>query len=402
MSDTPSRKNGRYLRNPRMSSATSTSIPKRPTLHRQSNIDEVLRQQRPKTSRLPGAFESQNIDIDMGAHYSASDPAASTADELAQHTDEACQILGEFIDLPIIVSLMHQEHQLRPTDWQLLKEILKEHKKARLDPRHLIQVLQIRIENQPKILKFVPWGSKKQPRHINNNIHNCIKRQTKATKDLIKTPASKPKPGWIYVFESPENAPGYVKIGKTDREPQERKGEWEKCGITLVEVEDINRNAFDHYSIVESLIKVELHNKRRKYTCDRPHHGANGPVEHEEWYEIDKKTALNSIRRWRHWIKTEEPFNENGLLTPYWYWRAQKLPKFINDADWDRWTQPSPLDYVDFQFEQFGLGYYAQIKAHLGRKDFHFCLTGGMMMFILYTQFGMAGAVWGLLALLIL
>jgi hypothetical protein len=89
-------------------------------------------------------------------------------------------------------------------------------------------------------------------------------------------------------------------------------------------------------------------------------------------------------------------------LTPYWHWRVRKLPRFIDDVNWDSWTQPSSLDYIDYQLEEFGKGYYAHIKAHLCRKDFRFCLTGGMMMSILHTQFGMVGAIWGLLALLIL
>jgi hypothetical protein len=71
-------------------------------------------------------------------------------------------------------------------------------------------------------------------------------------------------------------------------------------------------------------------------------------------------------------------------------------------VDWDIWTQPSPLDYLDYRLEQFGDGQYIQIKAHLARKDLHFCLTGGMMIFVLYTTFGKAATVWGLLALLVL
>jgi hypothetical protein len=253
--------------------------------------------------------------------------------------------------------------------------------------------------NHPqRILAFAPWKPKKSPRQINSSIHKCIKKRLRPIKELVDQPVNKPEPGWIYVFESPQNAPGHVKVGKTRGEPQKRLAEWEMCGITLIELEDSDRNAFEHYSVVESLISAELHNKRRTYECELHHK----PVKHGEWYEIEKQIALDSVDRWRQWIKYQKPFDDRGFLTPYWHWRVQKLPKSIDNVDWDRWTRPSSWDYLDFQFEQFGHGYYARIKAHLGRKDSQFWLTGGMMVFIVYSQFGLFGAMSGLLALLIL
>jgi hypothetical protein len=389
----------------------------RPPLRRQAHIDDVSQhQQRPKTSRIPGTFDSYNPEADRGTDHPGSDPVAASTEEMPQHTDEACQILGEFVGVPTVAYLINQAHQLRPVDWQVLKNIFTEDRQARLELQHLIQVLRIKIpkpagslnplgglpvktvNHQQKILTFVPWKRGKNPRQVNSSIHECIKKRMRPTKELVKPSVHKPELGWIYVFESPKCAPGHVKIGKTKGEPQERMAKWEMCGITLIELEDSDRNAFEHYSIVESLIKAELHNKRRTYQCERHHK----PVNHEEWYEIEKQIALHSVSRWRQWLKYERPLDNRGLLTPYWHWRVQKLPKCIDDVDWDSWTRPSLWDYLDFQFEQFGHGYYAQIKAHLCRKDLQFCLTGSMMAFILYTQFGLAGALWGLLALLIL
>ncbi len=352
----------------------------------------------------------------MAADDSGSGPTSSSTDEMPQHTDETCQILGEFAGVPTVSCLINQAHTLRLVDWQVLKNIFTEDKQARLDLQHLLQVLRIKISKpagnlnppgslptkkinyQQKILTFIPWKPRKNPRQINSSIHQCIKTRLRPTKELVDQPVSRPEPGWIYVFEAPQHAPGLVKFGKTKGEPQTRLAEWEMCGITLIELEDSDRNAFEHYSIVESLIKAELHNKRRTYECELHHK----PVNHGEWYEIEKQIALDSVSRWRQWLKYKTPLDNRGLLTPYWHWRVQKLPKSIDNVDWDSWTRPSSWDYLDFQFEQFGHGYYAQIKAHLCRKDFQFCLTGGMMVFILYIQFGLAGATWGLLALLVL
>lgn len=375
---------------------------------------DVLKRQRSHVPRIPGRFESQDTDTDIGVEYFSSDPATSQS---AQQVDEARQILGDFVDAPTVLSLMPRAHHLRTADWQVLANIYKEHKKARHDVQHLIQVLRIRTQKSqsnsiPRMVpepahrpidpRFRKWKNPKHPREINNNIYNCIKSHHEAAEKPTKKSVKHLTPGWIYVFESPTEAPNHVKIGKTLKDPQKRKIQWEMCGLPLVEVDDNYRNAFDHYSVVESLIKAELHNVRRKYKCTHEHHAPKQWVEHEEWYEIDKQTALKSVHRWRNWIIRLRPFDDSGLLTPYWHWRVRKLPRFIDGVNWDSWTQPRSLDYIDYQLEEFGKGYYAHIKAHLCRKDFRFCLTGGMMMSILHTQFGMVGAIWGLLALLIL
>ncbi len=408
---TPSKKSGQRSRAWRNLSSTE-----RPPLRRQAHIDDVFEhQQKSGSSRIPGTFDSHDPEADMAADYSASGSTSPSTDELPQHTDETCQILGEFAGVPTVSYLINQSHKLRPVDWQVLKTIFTKDKQARLDLQHLLQVLQIKIPKpagnlnppgglptkttnlQQKILTFVPWEPKKNPRQINNSIHKCIKKRLRPTKELGDQPVNTPEPGWIYVFESPQNAPGHVKIGKTKGEPLKRLAEWEMCGTTLIELEDSDRNAFEHYSVVESLIKAELHNKRRTYECElHPK-----PVKHGEWYEIEKQIALDSVSRWRQWLKYQTPLDNRGFLTPYWHWRVQNLPKSIDNVDWDRWTRPSSLDYLDFQFEQFGHGYYFRIKAHLCRKDVHFWLTGGMMVFISYFQFGLAVAMSWLLALLI-
>jgi T5orf172 domain len=376
-----------------------------------------------RQSRIPGIFESQDTDTDMGAEYFSFDPSTPSGDESARLVDEARQILGGFAKVPTAAFLLRRVQQLRPADWKCLANIYKEHSRATHDLQQLIQVLRIRthshpsilnpltvldpaltLDNPPKSLNFVPWKPEKRLRQINNDIYKCIwSHQIPGTRSIKRaTGKSNPSPGWVYIYESPVSAPGKVKIGKTDSDPQERMAQWGKCGVPLKEVDDSCRNAFDHFSMVESLIKFELHNERKKYKCYGKTHAPKKWVEHGEWFEIDKQKALNCVRRWRNWLKDKEPLDENGVLTPYWHWRAQKLPKFINDVNWDAWTQPSLFDYIDYQLEEFGRGYYARLKGHLCRKDFHFCLTGGMMTYILFTQFGMVGVIWGLLALVAL
>ena len=364
--DTPSKRIGGKPRCMKKTSPTSAAKSQRPPLERQSKIEDTSRHYK---SRIPGTFESQDADIDMESEYSGSESLPTM--------DESKTVAGA-----------GTRNQSAVADSTRTTQTLSTTKPTGT------------IDPQTNEVKFWVWKSAKELREINNNIYLCIKSRHAAPRQPIKKAVKRPPPGWIYVFESPEKAPAKVKIGKTKKDPQKRKVEWELCGLPLMEVGDSYKNAFDHYSVVESLIKAELHNERRKHTC--PHHASKKWVEHEEWYEIDKQTALKSVHRWRHWIIQQAPFDENGHLTPYWHWRVEKLPRFINDVDWDTWTQPKALDYLVFQFEQFGQGKYTQFKAHLSRKDFRFCLTGGMMVFVLYTQFGIVGLCWGILALFIL
>ncbi|KAG4439827.1 hypothetical protein IFR05_004676 [Cadophora sp. M221] len=187
-----------------------------------------------------------------------------------------------------------------------------------------------RPSRTPKQLRpdFEPFKSKgvarrpKDRRSINFEILNCIKTASK--KKNKSTPNA--NLGSIYVFESPVHAPDHLKVGKSNRDPMKRKGEWEKCGVTLIEVEDTDRNCFDHYDIVELLLQTELQNLRRMYKC-----GVCGR-KHNEWFEADKWTVLEVIDRWRTWIKEEQPFDEAWNLTAYWQWRVERAKVSISDV----------------------------------------------------------------------
>lgn len=56
----------------------------------------------------------------------------------------ARQILGEFVDAPTVALLMPQAYQMRSAEWQVIKRILQEDERARIDLQHLSQMLDIR------------------------------------------------------------------------------------------------------------------------------------------------------------------------------------------------------------------------------------------------------------------
>lgn len=258
-------------------------------------------------------------------------------------------------------------------------------------------------------------------------------RNVRTINESIKTIMEKPKvptgsPGWTYVLESPEHAPGHLKIGNT-MTLNARDIAWKKCepGFTLVE-EAEDMNGFDFHSIVESLVHQELHNLRKISFCKRCRKF------HDEWFEVKRDDAFKSIRRWRAWIKLQKPYQtydssmpdifdvqksgktksskaksraivKQWRLTPYWQWKVKNLPKTITDVDWDDWTQPSRLKYLEYLFEEHwggSSGYYLALKKHFSRKDKRFYSVGIPMILFMHIIFGGACSMCTLIGLIAL
>lgn len=208
--------------------------------------------------------------------------------------------------------------------------------------------------------------------------------------------------GLVYVFESelPDHTPNHVKIGSTKGDLSERqKGKGlERCNFKLVEVGDSSGDCFDHFLIVEALIKAELYNCRKKFQCST--RGCR--TTHEEWYEIDKADALRRIARWRRWIQEQEPFDSKGELTPYWDWKVDRLKKNLGKIDWDVWTRPSHLDYWNYQLEESGNPLYRRLSANFARKDSQFLQVGIIILLLLYILSGKFAVVMGVTGLVAL
>jgi hypothetical protein len=240
--------------------------------------------------------------------------------------------------------------------------------------------------HEPVRLRFTRYRVKdKDLCSINESIVEIMKNNRKA----------KTSPGWTYIFESPNRAPGHLKIGSTIR-MNERERSLKRCERELVHVKDNDRDAFDFHSIVESLVHQELHNKRRILSC---HCG----TKHQEWFEVEKDDALKSICRWRTWIKVQKPYDKSWKLTPYWQWKVRNLPKALSHVDWDQWIEPNRLEYyLHFWYDEFGKDYYVVLQKHFERKDKHFWLIGTLLLFFMYLLYGRVCFVWILVGLLLL
>lgn len=302
---------------------------------------------------LSGAFESQSIHTDVEPHTRENGPDNAQASTSAAQVEIKTAAPG---------APDHRGSEISErSDYQ--RPIFENY----------------RGENKPALMD----------RAINTKIYNCLKKK-RDPKDPKKNI------GYIYLFNSFECAPGHIKIGKTEAEPGNRKTQLEKCKMKLSELEDDDRNAFDYFFLVESLLMAELHNCRKKFKCS----ASPCSTHHQEWYEIDAETALKHVSKWRTWVK-RKPFDKDGNFTPYWQWRFDRLSRKLDKVDWDSWTNPGFFDCRMYQ-KTSGNKCVAELIRRTAQKDRQFFSVGTVILLILYMNFGTLGVICGVVGLIAL
>jgi hypothetical protein len=157
-----------------MESEIASTQPKRPRIDAFPRPDlSVMSDGRENTKaefkpNSPGFSSTSSVYSPISPHYSPTSPKWSSASpepgrrpegeddltasgelQIQQMRDqqkgeaEARQILGEFYNAPTVAFFMPQAYQLRPVEWQVIRGILEEDEKARVDLQHLSQVLEI-------------------------------------------------------------------------------------------------------------------------------------------------------------------------------------------------------------------------------------------------------------------
>jgi hypothetical protein len=159
-------------------------------------------------------------------------------------------------------------------------------------------------------------------------------------KGKIPKPKPKKEKGEIYVYSAPA-CPGHFKAGSTSNGTPNRVDQQKNCGLgELLRAEDPNQREFRYAKFVENLVKFELRNVRRKFTCKNCKGRSGGPRVHEEWYEIEPERLLRVIEKWRGWITKSDPYNSEGILRPRWIWKLAILDQDNDGVDLDHVLRP--------------------------------------------------------------
>ena len=114
--------------------------------------------------------------------------------------------------------------------------------------------------------------------------------------------------GCIYALSIP-GYDGFIKIGRTRQAIDKRIADHKRCfGIRLNLLDYNDYCTVSHHKRVERLAHLELRQYRRTFECKcKSKHkdhcdGADGLVEHGEWFEIDERKAMQVVHRWRNWM----------------------------------------------------------------------------------------------------
>lgn len=183
------------------------------------------------------------------------------------------------------------------------------------------------------------------------------------------------KLGYVYVLQNPIWE-GYVKIGRTNQRVLVRNRQIKrKCGIQELErVLDLESSRILNYELLEKLCHAELQIFQRKFRCFCGTQHRDTQLEHHEWFMIPKGVALDTVRKWRAWLR-QFPYDENGNLKPWWCARVgigpykmggpyHKDPHYLgtemfenHESRKQRWTswlrRPTRRDRVGFKIWTF-------------------------------------------------
>ncbi|PVH82630.1 hypothetical protein DL98DRAFT_513732 [Cadophora sp. DSE1049] len=155
------------------------------------------------------------------------------------------------------------------------------------------------------------WPNKRPPACKSGNTNDNILH-------TIKKPIA--KEGFVYVLRAPQYSAKHfpdelplVKIGKAMK-PEDRVNNIStSCDISDLErVLDIEDSRCRYYYQIEKLVHAELSAYQRILKCDCKN-GAN----HREWFAVPETVALQSIQRWRRFMR-QDPYDGRGILRDVW------------------------------------------------------------------------------------
>ncbi len=116
-----------------------------PSQQQQPNMSTQPTLQGPPLLQGPLAYPPQQQQAEMEA------ARRSEVERIRLQRDgeiRAVPILGEFVNAPTVAFLMPQAFQMRDEEWAIIRSILEDDERARVDLQHLSQVLEVRMARE--------------------------------------------------------------------------------------------------------------------------------------------------------------------------------------------------------------------------------------------------------------
>ena len=126
--------------------------------------------------------------------------------------------------------------------------------------------------------------------------------------------------GYIYILEDKDQL-GYLKIGRTKYDPENRSKEIAQCdGVHPELIEGQDYTSVPCYKRLERIIFADLWHERQYFGC-----GCRSK-KHIEWFKMSKEEALLRVRLWQKWMQGK-PYDSKGVLKRKWQKRIEALKR---------------------------------------------------------------------------
>ncbi|KAH8587132.1 SPOC domain-containing protein [Bisporella sp. PMI_857] len=148
--------------------APSPTVPPHPTMRNPSLSGPIpaMSPIAPQNASFPASSQPPHTPAQSNLAPPQQDLAPAQLQHINQQEGEriATQILGDLRNAPTVGFLMPQAFQMRPLEWEVVKEILQTDERSRTDLAHLSQILDQRMQQPPP-----SHQSPSQPSNTNQN-----------------------------------------------------------------------------------------------------------------------------------------------------------------------------------------------------------------------------------------
>lgn len=174
---------------------------------------------------------------------------------------------------------------------------------------------------------FLPYSTKAiQPRELHERL----------VQEMYKNVTKSDKAGRVYILTD-YLSPGYSKVGRTGTTVRKRVADQGyKCGFDPHIEDDPYQRETVFQLKLEKLVHTELAAYRMKEDLCRRGKGCNAKT-HVEWFQIDGRTIVEVVERWRNWL--ELGVYVEGKLDQTWVDKIGLLV-FVEGQSWeDTWNE---------------------------------------------------------------
>jgi hypothetical protein len=166
--------------------------------------------------------------------------------------------------------------------------------------------------------------------------------------------------GVMYILFDPCCKEAGYKIGWTTRAYAKRIQEHDRDCSYTPEVIHVSGHEIEYCGRLERLVHIDLKNYCQPRYCEM-HKDTNGVSitrKHEEWFHVTEEMAIETVKRWEHFMHHQKPYGWNRRLTAFWRHTLERrtppsldVRTFTHEIRREQWAlilaPPTTADYIE-------------------------------------------------------